>query len=59
MNYTEHEYIEAGFRYERAAQSTGEAQRIRTMLESETPDDQMEARGLIARGREEARTCKR
>ena len=55
MNHTESEYITAGYRYEVAKQSLAEAQRIRTMLESETPEDQTEARRLIAQGREEAR----
>jgi hypothetical protein len=57
MNYTESEYVTAGFRYERARQSIAEAQRLRTMLESETPDDQAEARRLIEQGRQEARAC--
>ncbi len=57
MNYTESEYVTAGFRYERARQSIAEAQRLRTMLESETPDDQTEARRLIEQGRQEARQC--
>jgi len=55
MNHTEADYITAGYRYEVAKQSLAEAQRIRTMLESETPEDQTEARRLIAQGREEAR----
>ena len=57
MNYTESEYVTAGFRYERARQSIAEAQRLRVMLESETPDDQTEARRLIEQGRQEARQC--
>jgi len=57
MNYTESDYIAAGFRYERARQSIAEAQRLRVMLESETPDDQAEARRLIEQGRQEARQC--
>ena len=55
MNHTEAEYVTAGYRYEVAKQSLAEAQRIRNMLESETPEDQTEARRLIAQGREEAR----
>jgi len=55
MKHTESEYITAGYRYEIAKQSLAEAQRIRYMLELETPEDQTEARRLIAQGREEAR----
>jgi hypothetical protein len=55
MRHTESEYVTAGYRYEVAKQSLAEAQRIRVMLESETPEDQTEARRLIAQGREEAR----
>lgn len=55
MNYSESDYINAGFRYECARQSIAEAQRLRLMLESETPEDQTEARRLIEQGRQEAR----
>ena len=55
MNHTEADYITAGYRYEVAKQSLAEAQRIRHMLESETPEDQTEARRLIEQGRQEAR----
>ena len=55
MRHTEAQYVTAGYRYEVAKQSLAEAQRIRTMLETETPDDQTEARRLIEQGRQEAR----
>ena len=58
MKHSEVDYINAGHRIERAktAQAyTAETQRVRVMLESETIEDQTEARRLIARGREEAR----
>lgn len=55
MNHTEGDYIAAGFRYERKLQAIAEAQTIRRMLESETPEDQAEARRLIEQGRQEAR----
>jgi hypothetical protein len=52
MNHTPHAYIEAGFAYEKG---TKPAQTLRTMLESETIEDQAEARQLIEKGRVEAR----
>lgn len=58
MKHTEHDYIEAGYRAEKAktpSAYTVETQRIRVMLESETIEDQTEARRLIAQGIEEAR----
>ena len=55
MRHTEADYITAGYRYEVAKQSLAEAQRIRVMLESETPEDPTEARRLIEQGRQEAR----
>lgn len=58
MIHTEHDYIEAGYRVEKAktpSAYTAETQRIRVMLESETIEDQTEARRLIAQGIEEAR----
>lgn len=58
MNHTENEYIQAGYRYERARtvnESTAQAQRIRRMLETEHIDDHAEARRLIEQGRQEAR----
>lgn len=59
MKHTEHAYIEAGNRYERAStpgQVAAASQTIRAMLEQEKPHDQTEARHLIERGRQEART---
>lgn len=58
MIHTEHEYIQAGYRYERAATpdaARAQAHYIRSMLERETPDDQTQARRLIEQGRIEAR----
>ena len=58
MTHTEHAYIEAGHRYERATtldKARAESQAIRTMLETEKPHDQTEARHLIEQGRREAR----
>lgn len=58
MKHTEHDYIEAGYRVEKAKTPSAyaaETQRIRVMLESETIEDQTEARRLIAQGIEEAR----
>ena len=58
MNHTEAEYINAGYRYERAttpAASTAAAQVLRRMIESEEIDDRAEARRLIEQGRQEAR----
>jgi len=58
MNYTEFEYIQAGFMYEKA--KTVESARarlelIRHMVESETIEDRSEARYLVERGRQEAK----
>lgn len=58
MRHTEHAYIEAGHRYERAstpAQVAAASQIIRTLLEAEKPHDQTEGRRLIEQGRQEAR----
>lgn len=58
MKHTENDYIQAGYRYERAASpnaAIAEAQRMRNMLEQETVEDQTEARRLIALGIAEAR----
>jgi hypothetical protein len=58
MNHTEHAYIEAGHRYERAKNpdtARAEAEKIRAMLGTEHPRDTTEARALIERGRAEAR----
>ena len=59
MTNTEHAYITAGHRYERAStpgQVAAASQAIRVMLEAEKPHDQTEARHLIEQGRKEART---
>ena len=58
MTHTEHAYIQAGYRYERAqsphaAQAAAAA--LRAMLEAEEIDDRAEARRLIEQGRQEAR----
>jgi len=52
MTFTEHAYIEAGYRFE-----TGKTQAdtLRAMLEKEHPHDRTEARRLIEQGRAEAR----
>lgn len=58
MIHTEHDYMQAGYKYERANTANAaivQAQRIRLMLESEHPTDQTEARRLIDQGRQEAR----
>lgn len=59
MKHSEADYISAGYRIERAktpAAYTAETQRVRVMLEAETIEDQTEARRLIQRGQQEART---
>jgi len=58
MKHTEHQYIDLGYRYEKAtSHGAGQAaaQAIRTLLESETIEDRTEARYLVERGRQEAR----
>jgi hypothetical protein len=57
MTHTEHDYINAGHQYERAApqRATVVAERIRKMIESEHVHDKPEARRLIEQGRAEAR----
>lgn len=60
MKHTENDYIQAGYRYERAASpnaAAAAAQAIRVMLESERIDDHAEARRLIEQGRQEARAA--
>lgn len=52
MNYTEADYINAGYRFELGKTP---AQTLRTMLESERIEDQADARRLIEQGRAEAR----
>lgn len=58
MKHSESDYVNAGYRIERAKTPSAymaETSRVRAMLESETIEDQTEARRLIARGIEEAR----
>lgn len=58
MNHAPADYVNAGYRYERAQSldaARAQAQRIRAMLTSETPENQTEARALIEQGRSEAR----
>jgi hypothetical protein len=57
MKHTEHDYINAGHQYERAAPQRAPvvAERIRHMLEAEHITDKPEARRLIEQGRAEAR----
>jgi hypothetical protein len=52
MNYTEHDYIRAGFNFERGRI---QADILRAMIESERIEDRQEARKLIDQGRTEAR----
>lgn len=58
MIHTEHAYIEAGRRYEKAPSvdaARAAAERLRAMLSAEHPRDISDARALIERGRVEAR----
>lgn len=58
MKHTEHQYIDLGYRFEKAtspAAGQATAQAIRTLLEAETIEDRTEARYLVERGRQEAR----
>jgi hypothetical protein len=52
MKYSEADYINAGFAYEKGRKA-GET--LRKMLEAEAIDERTEARRLIERGRAEAR----
>ena len=52
MNFTEAEYIRAGYSYEKGKIP---AATIRTMVESETIPHRTEARRLVDQGRAEAR----
>ena len=61
MQHTEHDYIQAGYRYESAASADAaraRAEVIRHMLHAEHQTDQAEARRLIDQGRVEARRSK-
>jgi hypothetical protein len=58
MKHTEHEYITAGYKYERASTPNlgqAAAQALRMMLDSEALTDRPDARRLIEQGRTEAR----
>ena len=58
MKHTESQYINLGFKYEKAqspAAGQAAAQAIRTLLEGEEIDDRAQARYLVERGRQEAR----
>ena len=59
MNHTEADYVNTGFKFEKA-QSTDKARalanKLRAMLSSEKPHDQTEALKLIEQGRKEARS---
>ncbi len=58
MKHSENDYTQAGYRYERAPtpnMAIAIASRMRVMIESEHPDEQSEARRLIAQGIDEAR----
>jgi len=61
MKHTEADYINAGFKYERArspSQCAAASQHIRVMLESEQLRDHADARALVDTGRREARQTK-
>jgi hypothetical protein len=58
MKNTESQYINLGYKYERAkSPEAGQAaaQAIRTLLEAEAIEDRADARYLVERGRQEAR----
>ncbi len=58
MKNAQAEYINAGYRYERATsadKARAVAEIIRHMLKQESLDDQQDARYFIERGRQEAR----
>lgn len=61
MKHTEHQYIDLGYRFEKASAMSPSwamslASQIRHLLESERIPDRTEARFLIERGRQEARS---
>jgi hypothetical protein len=59
MKHAEADYINAGYKYESAKtpdKARAVAQTIRKMLDEETIEDQQNARYLIERGRQEARS---
>lgn len=58
MKHTESAYVNAGARFERVQTTAGNiaaAAALRAMLDTETPEDQTEARRLIEQGRAEIR----
>ena len=58
MKHSEHQYLDLGYRFEKArspASTRSVAAEIRALLESETIEDRSDARYLIERGRQEAR----
>jgi len=58
MKNTEHAYIQAGYKYERATtpnKGQAAAETIRAMLDAEHHSDRPECRRLIEQGRTEAR----
>ena len=57
MKHAEADYINAGYRYEKAstpAKARAVAETIRHMIQSEALDEQADARYLVERGRREA-----
>lgn len=54
MKYSQSEYLDIGYRYEKAIDRQRIGDRIKRMLEEEE-DDQLEARYHVDRGRREAR----
>lgn len=58
MKNAQAEYINAGYRYEKATsadKARAVAETIRHMLKQESLDDQQDARYFVERGRQEAR----
>jgi hypothetical protein len=58
MNHAPADYVNTGYKYERAAHpdtAKQHAQRLRAMLTSERPEELIECRRLIEQGRQEAR----
>lgn len=59
VKHSEHQYLDLGYRFEKArspASTRSVAAEIRALLESETIEDRAQARNLVERGRQEART---
>jgi len=58
MKHTENDYIQAGYRYEKAKgadQARARAEILRQMIESERIDERAHARYLVEQGRKDAR----